>query len=89
MLGLTRHMAGQLGQHNVTANCIAPGLVMTEATEKQVPADFQPMFATMSAMRRNTEPAHVAGVAVFFASDDADLVNGQVLVVAGGNVMPV
>jgi NAD(P)-dependent dehydrogenase (short-subunit alcohol dehydrogenase family) len=89
VLGLTRHMAGQLGQFNVTVNCIAPGLVMTPATEKQVPADFQPMFATMSAMRRNTEPEHMAGVAVFFASEDADLVNGQVLVVDGGNIMPV
>ena len=89
VLGLTRHMAGQLGQFNVTVNCIAPGLVNTEATEKQVPTDFQPMFATMSAMRRNTEPEHMVGPAVFFASSDADLVNGQVLVVDGGNVMPV
>jgi 3-oxoacyl-[acyl-carrier protein] reductase len=89
VLGLTRHMAGQLGQFNVTVNCIAPGLVNTAATEKQVPSDFQPMFATMSAMRRNTEPEHMVGVAVFFASSDADLVNGQVIVVDGGNVMPV
>jgi 3-oxoacyl-[acyl-carrier protein] reductase len=89
VLGLTRHMAGQLGQFNVTVNCIAPGLVNTEATEKQVPGDFQPMFATMSAMRRNAEPEHMVGVAVFSASSDADLVNGQVIVVDGGNVMPV
>ena len=89
VLGLTRHMAGQLGQFNVTVNCIAPGLVNTAATEKQVPTDFQPMFATMSAMRRNAEPEHMVGPAVFFASSDADLVNGQVIVVDGGNVMPV
>jgi len=89
VLGLTRHMAGQLGQFNVTVNCIAPGLTNTAATEKQVPVDFQPMFATMSAMRRNTEPEHMVGPAVFFASSDADMVNGQVLVVDGGNVMPV
>jgi 3-oxoacyl-[acyl-carrier protein] reductase len=89
VIGLTRHMAGQLGQFNVTVNCIVPGLVNTEATEKQVPTDFQPMFATMSAMRRNAEPEHMVGVAVFFASSDADLVNGQVIVVDGGNVMPV
>jgi 3-oxoacyl-[acyl-carrier protein] reductase len=89
VLGLTRHMAGQLGAFNVTVNCIAPGLTNTAATDKQVPTDFQPMFATMSAMRRNTEPEHMVGPAVFFASSDADLVNGQVLVVDGGNVMPV
>ena len=66
-----------------------PGSPNTAATEKQVPTDFQPMFATMSAMRRNTEPEHMVGPAVFFVSSDADLVNGQVLVVDGGNVMPV
>ena len=89
VIGLTRHMAGQLGQFNVTVNCIAPGLVNTAATEKQVPADYQPMFAMMSAMHRNTEPEHMVGTAVYFASDDADLVNGQLIVVDGGNVMPV
>ena len=62
VLGLTRHMAGQLGQFNVTVNCIAPGLVNTEATEKQVPTDFQPMFATMSAMRQQRRTrAHGGG----------------------------
>ncbi len=87
VMGLTRHMAGQLGQYNVTVNAIAPGLVMTPATDKQVPTDFQPMFAMMSSMRRNTEADHMVGPAVFFASSDADLVNGQTLVVDGGNVM--
>lgn len=89
VLGLTRHLAGQLGQYNVTVNCIAPGLVMTAATDKQVPEPMQPLFAQLSAMRRNAEPEHMVGPAVFFASADADLVNGQVLVVDGGNIMPV
>ncbi|MGI9601427.1 MAG: SDR family NAD(P)-dependent oxidoreductase [Acidimicrobiales bacterium] len=89
VIGLTRHMAGQLGQFNVTVNCIAPGLTTTAATEKQVPTDFQPVFAQMSAMQRNPAPEHMVGAAVFFASGDADLVNGQVLVVDGGNIMPV
>ncbi|MDH3706465.1 MAG: SDR family oxidoreductase [Acidimicrobiia bacterium] len=47
------------------------------------------MFAQMSAMQRNPEPEHMVGAAVFFASGDADLVNGQILVVDGGNIMPV
>ncbi|MDH4171262.1 MAG: SDR family oxidoreductase [Acidimicrobiia bacterium] len=89
VLGLTRHMAGQLGQYNVTVNCIAPGLTTTAATEKQVPTEFQPVFAQMSAMQRNPAPEHMVGAAVFFASGDADLVNGQILVVDGGNIMPV
>jgi 3-oxoacyl-[acyl-carrier protein] reductase len=89
VLGLTRHMAGELGQYGVTVNAVAPGLVNTAATEKQVPSELQPMFAMMSASRRNTEPAHMVGPALFLASDDAEMVNGQVIVVDGGNVMPV
>lgn len=89
VIGLTRHMAGQLGQYGVTVNCIAPGLVLTEATHRQVPEPIQPMFAQMSAMRTNLEPEDMVGAAVFFASDDARRVNGQLLCVDGGNVMPV
>jgi 3-oxoacyl-[acyl-carrier protein] reductase len=89
VIGLTRHMAGQLGQFGVTTNCIAPGLVMTQATEVQVPGEFQPMFAEMSAMKSNTQPEDMVGPAVFFASDDSCMVNGQLLCVDGGNVMPV
>jgi 3-oxoacyl-[acyl-carrier protein] reductase len=70
-------------------NCIAPGLVLTEATHRQVPEPIQPMFAQMSAMRTNLEPEDMVGAAVFFASDDARRVNGQLLCVDGGNVMPV
>jgi len=89
VIGLTRHMAGQLGQFGVTANCIAPGLVMTPATEVQVPGEFQPMFAEMSAAKSNVQPEDMVGPAVFFASDDSRMVNGQLLCVDGGNIMPV
>jgi 3-oxoacyl-[acyl-carrier protein] reductase len=89
VIGLTRHMAGQLGQFGVTVNCIAPGLVMTPATELQVPKEFQPMFAEMSAMKTNTQAQDMVGPAVFFAGDDSAKVNGQLLCVDGGNVMPV
>ena len=89
VIGLSRHMAGQLGQFGVTVNTIAPGLVMTPATDKQVPAGFDSIFADMSASGRNTDPEHMTGAAVFFATEEAGLVNGQVLCIDGGNVMPV
>jgi 3-oxoacyl-[acyl-carrier protein] reductase len=89
VVGLTRHLAGQLGQFNVTVNCIAPGLTMTEATKAVVPDFAHPFFEQLSPMRRNCEAAELTGVALFFASDDAALVNGQILCVDGGTVMPV
>jgi 3-oxoacyl-[acyl-carrier protein] reductase len=88
VIGLTKFMASQLGQHGITVNCIAPGVTMTEATKKIVPEEFIGMIPMMSAMKQSLEPEDIAGTAVFFASDDAKLVTGQVLCVDGGTCMP-
>ncbi|HYV60682.1 MAG TPA: SDR family oxidoreductase, partial [Acidimicrobiia bacterium] len=88
VVGLTKFLAGQLGQYNITVNCIAPGVTMTEATKKIVPEGIIDMLPAMSAMKRKLEPEDLTGTAVFFASDDAALVTGQVLCVDGGSVMP-
>ena len=85
---LTKFLASQLGQYNVTVNCIAPGVTMTEATKKIVPEEYIGMIPMMSAMKQNLEPEDLAGTAVFFASDDAKLITGQTLCVDGGACMP-
>lgn len=88
VVGLTKLLAGQLGQYNVTVNCIAPGVTLTDATRRVVPERYLDMIPMMSAMKRPLEPEHLTGAAVFFASDDAELVTGQVLCVDGGTIMP-
>ncbi len=88
IIGLTKFLASQLGQYNVTVNCIAPGVTMTEATKKIVPEEYIGMLPMMSAMKRPLEAEHLTGTAVFFASDDAELVTGQTLCVDGGSCMP-
>jgi 3-oxoacyl-[acyl-carrier protein] reductase len=88
VIGLTKFMAAQLGKHKITVNCIAPGVTMTEATKKIVPEEYMGMIAFMTAMRTTLEPEDIAGSAVFFASDDARLVTGQVLCVDAGQFMP-
>jgi 3-oxoacyl-[acyl-carrier protein] reductase len=88
VVGLTKFLAAQLGQFNITVNCIAPGVTMTEATKKIVPEDMIGIITMMSPMKRTLEPEDIAGAAVFFASDDAQLVTGQVLCVDGGACMP-
>lgn len=88
IVGLTKFLAAQLGAWNVTVNCIAPGVTMTEATKKIVPEEFLPMVTMMTAMKRALEPEDLTGTAVFFASDDAAFVTGQTLVVDGGGAMP-
>ncbi len=88
VIGLTKFMAVQLGEYGVTVNCIAPGVTMTEATRKQVPEEFMPFVTMMTAMKKELQPEDITGAAVFFASDDARMVTGQVLCVDGGMAMP-
>lgn len=88
VVGLTKFLAGQLGPHNVTVNCIAPGLTYTEATKQVVPDQVKNMFTAMQPIKREIQAEDMTGPAVFFASDDAAMVTGQVLCVDGGMVMP-
>jgi 3-oxoacyl-[acyl-carrier protein] reductase len=88
IVGLTKFMAAQLGAHNITVNCIAPGVTMTEATKKVVPDMFIQSMSAMTAMKSTLEPEDLAGACVFFASDDAKFVTGQTLVIDGGLAMP-
>jgi len=88
IVGLTKFMAAQLGQYNITVNCIAPGVTMTEATKKVVPEMFIGGMTAMTAMKQTLEPEDLAGAAVFFAGDDAKFCTGQTLVIDGGLSMP-
>ena len=88
IVGLTKFMAAQLGVWNITVNCIAPGVTMTEATKKIVPDFFIQGMTAQTAMKSTLEPEDLAGAAVFFASDDAKFVTGQTLVIDGGLAMP-
>ena len=82
--GLTKYMAGALGPWGINVNAIAPGVTMTEATKKVVPEGMLSMLVMYTALRKALEPEDLTGTAVFLASDDSDLMTGQVLVVDGG-----
>jgi NAD(P)-dependent dehydrogenase (short-subunit alcohol dehydrogenase family) len=88
IVGLTKFMAAQLGAYNITVNCIAPGVTMTEATKKVVPDLFIQSMTALTAMKSTLEPEDLAGACVFFASDEAKFVTGQTLVIDGGLAMP-
>jgi 3-oxoacyl-[acyl-carrier protein] reductase len=88
LIGLTKYMAGALGPWGINVNAIAPGVTMSEATKKIVPEEMASALVMFSAMRRPLQPEDLTGTAVFLASDDSDLMTGQVLVVDGGMIMP-
>jgi len=85
--GLTRFMAGALGPWGINVNAIAPGPTLSEATKRVVPEQIMNVLVQQSALRKALQPEDLAGTAVFLASDDSDLMTGQVLVVDAGMVM--
>ena len=87
VVGLTKFMAGALGPWGINVNAIAPGVTMTDATKKVVPEEIARTLVMFTALRRPLGPDDLTGTAVFLASDDSDLMTGQVLVVDGGGVM--
>ena len=88
MVGLTKFMAGTLGTWNITVNCIAPGVIDTEATRRAVPPGTIEMLAKQQAVPGVLNADDLTGAAVYFASDEARFVTGQVLVIDGGRHMP-
>jgi 3-oxoacyl-[acyl-carrier protein] reductase len=85
--GLTKYFAGALGPWGINVNAIAPGLTLTEATKSVVPEDMMSMIIMMTALKKPLQPEDLTGAAVFLASEDSDLMTGQVLVVDAGMFM--
>jgi len=88
VVGLTKFTAAQLGRWNITVNCIAPGVIPTDATLKVVPRETVESLATQQPVPGVIETEDLTGAAVYFASDEARFVTGQVLVIDGGKYMP-
>jgi 3-oxoacyl-[acyl-carrier protein] reductase len=86
LIGLTRHWAGELGEYNITVNGLAPGRISTPLL-KSVPQEVNDAVAQVTPLGRLGTPEEVADACLFFASDQARFVTGQVLDVAGGWLM--
>ncbi|HEX7328295.1 MAG TPA: 3-oxoacyl-ACP reductase FabG [Casimicrobiaceae bacterium] len=84
IVGLTMSAAKELGRHGITVNAVAPGAA-TAMTEKiRTDERFRETYLARIPLGRWAEPEEIAPVFVFFASDAARYVTGQVLAADGG-----
>lgn len=86
MIGFTKSLAKELASRGVRVNCIAPGYIETQMTEG-LSASVKEEILTKIPMNRIGQPRDIAHAALFFASDLANYITGQVLPVDGGMVM--
>ena len=78
MIGLAKSIAKEMGPRGIRANCIAPGFIMTDMTDK-LPEEVKEGWYKQIPLRRGGTPEDVANVALFLASDLAAYVSGQVI----------
>jgi 3-oxoacyl-[acyl-carrier protein] reductase len=83
VIGLTRTLALEYAKYGVTVNCIAPGAVMTPMLAG-VPDPIKEKITAQIPMGRIADPAEIAAVHAFLASEDAGYITGQVIFVDGG-----
>ena len=83
---LARQLAVEWGPKNIRVNVIAPGVTRTDMIRNHDPKFIDQAIAR-SPLRRMGEPRDVANVALFFASDMARHVTGQLIVVDGGGLL--
>ncbi|MBI4493279.1 MAG: glucose 1-dehydrogenase [Chloroflexi bacterium] len=84
VVAFTRALAREVGQYNITVNALAPGLTASAtAREVQTQAEFEAPLQ-LRTIKRVQVPDDIVGALVFLASDEAEFITGQTIVIDGG-----
>lgn len=81
--GLTKALAKELGPSHVTVNCVEPGVIETDMNAV-LDEKTKEMLCDETPLCRMGTPEEVASAVLFFASDSASFITGQILGVDGG-----
>lgn len=83
VIGFTRSLCKELGPRAIRANAIAPGIIDTDQASGLSP-EMRTRYAALAALNRLGQPADIADVALFLASDLSAFVSGVTINVDGG-----
>jgi NAD(P)-dependent dehydrogenase (short-subunit alcohol dehydrogenase family) len=87
VIGMSRALAKEVADRNVTVNCIAPGLIDTPLAHDVVTPELRAWAIERIPMGRMGSVADIAYAASFLASDEAGFITGQTLSPNGGSVI--
>ncbi len=84
IIGFTRSLSTNLAQKNIRVNAVAPGTFWTPLQPSTWKAEKMPILGTDNPMKRAAQPAEIAAIFVYLASDEASYTTGQVFHINGG-----
>jgi 3-oxoacyl-[acyl-carrier protein] reductase len=87
VMGMTRVMAKEMGDDNICVNAVAPGMIATEGTMAHSNEEAFNRVMNNQAIKKRGKPEHLAGLIAFLASDDAELITGQMILCDGGGYL--
>ena len=84
LLGLSKVLALEWGQHNINVNCVSPTVVLTELGSVAWGGEKGNELRKLVPIGRFAEPHEIAASVAFLASDAADMITGENLIIDGG-----
>jgi len=85
--GFMKTIAIELAKYNITVNAVEPGNILTESFDDLGEEHFENMKRAIP-MGKLGRPVDVARAHLFLASDNADFITGQSIIVDGGQLLP-
>ena len=86
-LGITKHIAAEFGKYGIRCNAIAPGTIATQRNWDRLTTEQKVDIVRSIPLGRAGKPEEIAIVALVLASDYTSFVNGQTIVVDGGETI--
>jgi 3-oxoacyl-[acyl-carrier protein] reductase len=83
-IGFTRTLAREVGEDNITVNCLAPGNTLSEENPTEQMVKFRESSVGLRSIKRIQLPEDVVGAMLFLASPLSDFMTGQTINVDGG-----
>jgi NAD(P)-dependent dehydrogenase (short-subunit alcohol dehydrogenase family) len=87
VMGMTRVLAKEIGDDGITVNAVAPGMIATPGTMAHSQEEAFNRVMMNQAIKKRVEPEHLAGLIAFIASDDAEMITGQMILCDGGGYL--
>ena len=87
VMGFTRVLAKEVGDDNITVNAVAPGMIATEGTMAHSNEEAFDRVMNNQAIKKRGKPEHLAALIAFLASDDAEMITGQMILCDGGGYL--